>query len=371
METIVRVFAAYPWLLDFFLYLLVFTAAARVGFAKSFPSHEGKVLAVAVGLFLAACLAVAQRSLGFSLERMGPVAAFLLCGVIFIAAYRFMKHADVPTPLTVLLSGLMALALARAVMPEATGRFVRENSLVVLLIVLGIAYWVWHNSQGFLEKVADRRPGRLLGKHHAVPDETFLKKEGHFAKRQLKSATRKNRKEEKGLADDLDNASTLANKGKDSADERARLNRLLETALSKVNHVRQNCEKLLKSDEALHRVDAGWFKRAHAFNLNDLTPEQQTLLKESIHEERRRIRTEEILRAMMVEVRNHDQAVTEFVRKAKTSLANGAVVGTAGWIARAQAEHEKTIELEKKIMDWEKRLMRLVKRQLAELRQAA
>ncbi len=371
MEFLIRIWHSYPVLLDFLLYFLVFTAAARVGFAKSFPSHEGKILAVAVGLFLAACLAIAQRKLGFSLERMGPVAAFLLCGVIFIAAYRFMKHADVPLPLTVLLSGLMALALARAVMPEATGRFVRENPLIVLLIFLGVAYWAWNRSQGYLDKVVNRRPGQLLGKHHAVPDEAFLKREARFAKKQLRSTTRQGMKEEKEIGADLDRATKVANKGTDSADDRARLERLLDSALSKSDHAHKYCKKLLQVDGALRRVDAGWLKRAHAFNLNDLTPEQQALLKESILEERRRLKTENVLEKLQAEVDKHLQAVTEFVRRAKTSLDHGAAVGTAGWLARAQAEHDKAVELEKKISDWERRLIRLVKRQLHEVREAA
>ena len=368
---IVRIFGAYPWLLDFFLYLMVFTAAARVGFAKSFPTHEGKILAVAVGIFLAACLTIAQRSLGFSLERMGPVAAFLLCGVIFIAAYRFMKHADVPLPLTSLLSVLMALALARAIMPEATGRFVRENPIIVLLFLLGVIYWAWQSSQGYLEKVANKRPGRLLGKHHVVPDEGFLRKQTRFTKKQLKGTSRRQQKAEKEIDDDLNKAAEIADNGTDTAHERARLSRLLDSALAKANHVHKYCEKLLQYDGALHRVDADWLRRAHAFNLNDLTPEQQALLRESILEERKRLKTERTLRELESEVDKHNHAVTDFVRKAKASLANGAVVGTAGWLARAQAEHQKAVELEGKVKDWENRLVRLVRRQLKELRRAA
>ena len=333
MEYIDRILHAYPALIDFTLYFFVFGAAARVGFAKSFPSHEGKVLAVAVGLFLAASLAIAQRKLGFSLERMGPVAAFLLCGVIFIAAYRFMKHADVPVPLTVLLSGLMVLVLARAVMPELTGRFIRENPLIVLLVLLGAIYWAWNSSQGYLEKITNRRPGRLLGKHHAVPDETFLKKEARFTKKRLKNTTHRGLKEEKELNADLDEAADLVNKGKDSARDRARLAKLLGGALAKANHIHNYCEKLLQFDGALHRVDVGWLKQVHAFNLSDLTPEQQMLLKESLSIERRKIRTEDLLKELQVEVDKHLQAVTEFVRKAKGSLDHGVVVGTAGWIA--------------------------------------
>jgi hypothetical protein len=78
MEMLLYIWRSYPVLIDFLLYFLVFGAAARVSFAKFFPGHEGRMLSFAVGLFLAAGLAMAQRTLGFSTEKMGPVAAFIL-----------------------------------------------------------------------------------------------------------------------------------------------------------------------------------------------------------------------------------------------------------------------------------------------------
>jgi hypothetical protein len=373
METIVGVFAAYPWLLDFSLYLLVFTAAARVGFAKSFPSHEGKVLAVAVGLFLAASLAIAQRNLGFSLERMGPVAAFILCGIVFIASYRFMQHADVPKPLTILLAGLMGLALARAVLPNATASFMRENSLMVTLVTFGIICWAWYNSQSYLDRVQNRRPGRLLGKNHIVPDDDTLKKEARFTKKRLRDTTKTERKEERALASDIDKASGLLEKGKHTVQDRGHVARLLNSALEKANHVHKNCERLLQADNALLRFDAEWLRKGHAFNVNDLTPEQRTLLRESILEERRRIGSERKTMELENEVKRHLATMTEYVRKARASFADGSgagAAGSAGWLDKAREEAKKTKELEGQVLDWEKRLVRLVKRQLATMRKA-
>ncbi len=370
MEFLVRIWQTYPILLDFTLYFLVFGAAARVGFAKSFPSHEGKVLAVAVGLFLAASLAIAQRKLGFSLERMGPVAASILCGVVLVAAYRFMQHAEVPKALTVLLAGLMALALARAVMPSATARFLRENPVVIGIGLLGIVYWAWHSSQGYLDRIQNKRPGKLLGKHHIVPDEGLLRKEARFAKKRVKSTTRKDRKEEKTIASDLDEASGLLEKGKDDGENHSRVIRLLDKALEKANHVHKNCEKLLWLDNALRRYDWRWLKKAHALDLSDLTPEQHTLVKDSILAERRRIGTEEYLEKLQTEVNGHIQAMTEYVRRAKTSTTDRSAAGAVGWLSKALEEERKVEDTESKIMDWEKRLIRLVKKQLAEMERA-
>ena len=370
MEYLIRIWHSYPALLDFMLYFLVFGAAAQVGFAKSFPSHEGKVLAVAVGLFLAACLAIAQRKLGFSLERMGPVAAFLLCGVIFIAAYRFMKHADVPMPLTVLLSGLMALALARAVMPEATGRFMRENPLIVLLVLLGVIYWAWHSSEGYLGRIAGRRPGHVLGKQHVVPDEGLLRKEARYLKRNLRNETRKERKEERTVKEDLKRAQQTLERGPPDKASVDRASTLVDRALTKANHIQQHCEKLLRLDSALRRFDRNWLKKAHAFSLDDLTPEQQKLVRDSIIEERRRIRTEENLAALQAKVNAHVQAMKEYARRARAGLASGSAVGAVGWIPKAIEEEKAAEELESEIMNWERRLIGLVKRQRSELERA-
>ena len=374
MDFIIRTWQSYPIILDFMLYFLVFGAAARVGIAKSFPSHEGKVLAVAVGLFLAASLAIAQRKLGFSIERMGPVVAFILCGIVFLASYRFMQHADVPKPLTILLAGLMGLALARAVLPNATASFIRENPLMVTLVTLGIICWAWYNSQSYLDRVKSRRPGRLLGKHHIVPNEDTLSKEARFTKKRLKNTTKKNRKEEKALDSDIEKASGLLEKGKNSSQDRGHVAQLLNSALEKANHVHTNCERLLQADNALLRFDAEWLRKAHAFNVNDLTPEQRSLLRESILEERKRIGSERKTIALENEVKSHLATMTEYVRKARASIADGSgagAAGSAGWLEKAREEGKKTEVLEAQVLDWEKRLIRLVKRQLHEIREAA
>jgi len=301
------------------------------------------------------------------------VAAFILCGIVFIAAYRFMQHADVPKPLTVLLAGLMGLALARAVMPKSTASFIREYSLMVTLGTLGIISWAWFNSQNYLDRVQRRRPGRLLGKHHIVPDDHPLKGEARFAKKRLRKTTKAERKEEKALASDMEEASSLLEKGRGSSLDRSHVARLLNGALEKANNVHKYGERLLQADNALLRFDADWLRKAHAFNVNDLTPEQRTLLRGSILSERKKCGTEYRIRKLQNEVERHLATMTEYVRKARASFADGSgagAAGSAGWLEKAREEGKKTKVLEAQIQDWEKRLVRLVRQQLATMRKA-
>jgi asparagine N-glycosylation enzyme membrane subunit Stt3 len=101
MDFLMTAWQSYPVLIDFVLFAFVFAAVARVSSAKAFPEHAGKALSIAVAVFLAAGLAMAQRKLGFSVESMGPVAILILAVVIFITSYKFLRHSDMPRPMPV------------------------------------------------------------------------------------------------------------------------------------------------------------------------------------------------------------------------------------------------------------------------------
>ena len=344
----------------------LFAAAARVSFAKVFPGHEGKVLSVAVGLFLAAGLAMAQRKLGFSTASLGPVAVLILCGILFLASYKFIQHSEVSKPVAVLLSALVALALARAAMPEATAAFARKNPLVILLILVGLVYWAWHSSQGFAEKISRRRPGPLLARQHAVPDERTLKNEARFVKKKVKSTTKKDRREEKDVSSELEQVLHILDREGQTPRNRAKLLDLLSKAEKTTDNVRQRSEKLVRLDQTLRDFDFRWLKRGHGIDFGHLTPEQQNVLRESLLEERKRIKVEEELEKLELAVDLHVRAMEQYIRTAKEALEGGNAAAATGWISKAIEEEKKAEELEGKILGWEKRLLKLVKRQLKE-----
>jgi hypothetical protein len=371
MDILVRTWEAYPALVDMLLYFFLFSAAARIGFAKAFPKHEGKILSVAVGLFLAASLTMAQQKLGFSVEKMGPVAAFILCGLVFLSAYKFIHHMDVSKPLAVFMSTLLALALARTVMPRATERFARENPLVVLLLIAGVLYWAWHSAAKFADKVEQRKPGSVLAKHRIVPDENTLRKEARFVKKRVKGPTKKDVKLEKKALSGLEKALDLLENKESNGENNRTVHALLDEALKKTNRVRQQCRRLVQLDDALRRYDWRWFKKTHSVNLSDLTPEQQKIAQEAVLEERKRVNVEEALEKLQLQVNEHVKGMAAYMERARTSLADGSAAGAAGWIAKAMAEEKKTEALESTILGWEKRLIKLVKRQLRTQEQVA
>jgi hypothetical protein len=367
MEFLYTFWRSYPVLIDLMLYFFVFGAAARVSFAKVFPGHGGKALSVAVGLFLAAGLATAQREMGFSLERIGPIAVFILCGVLFIASYRFLQNAETPKPVTILICGLLALALLRAALPKASAEFARRNPLIVFLVIGGLAYWAWHSSEGFATRLFNRQPGQLLARHQAVPDRDTLGKEKQFIKKRLRNTTSADQKAEKAVRGDLEKALTKLEKERLTPESRGGVLDSLTRAQRRSAEIKRRTDKLFQLDEALRRFDLRWFKKMHGIDLSQLTPAQQDVVKKNLHEERKRIHGEEELVKLESKLRQHLADMEASVAKAREALMSWNAAGAIAWVNEALKVQSTLRALEDQALTWEKKLIHLVKHQQRQL----
>ena len=364
MEFLYRIWDTYPVLIDLLLYFFIFAAAARVSFAKFFPGQGGKALAVAVGLFLAAGLTTAQKKMGFSLERIGPIAVFILCGILFIAAYRFLQSTETPKSVTILICGLLVLALLRAALPNFTASFTKNNPLTVMLIFGGLLYWAWHSSEGYAAKLFSRQPGQVLSRNQVVPDGKTLKSEKKFIKKRLKNTTVEDQKEEKEVQNELEKALALLEKERLTEKNRPKLMELLNQAQKRSGGVKEKTARLLRLDDALKRFDARWFKKTHSVDFGHLTPEQQEIIKKSLHEERKRMQVEGRLKELEENLHQHLETLDACIGQARRAVDALNAAGAIGWINKAIGEKSSIQALEKDALTWEKWLIRLVKKQL-------
>jgi hypothetical protein len=366
VDLFTRLWQDYAVLIDLVLYFLVFAAAARASFARVFPGRQGRVLAVSVGALLAVSLVLAQRSLGFSLESIGPAAIFIICSVVFLAFYKLLEQARVPRLLAVLLSVLLALVLLRAVLPDKTLGIAREHSLMVLLLLIGLVICVWHSSESQARTFQRRRPGSLLARQHVVPSEDDLRREKRLIRKRLRNPTKANQKDEAAIQ-------TEAEKTQRSLDQESTPKKkqhqfeLLDDILRRARRVKSRSQALFRLDDALRRCDLQWLHKAHGIDLSQLTPAQQLILRRGLSDERQRLRVEEKLEQLEAEVNRFSQALIQRVAKAKNCLDSGEVATAQAWIGEAQALDRKILELDAKALTWEKRLLRLVRRQQKEL----
>ena len=367
MELLVSLWRNYSALVDLALYFFVFAATARAALARVFPGREGKVLAVSVGLMLAASLVLTQEKLGFSLERLGPAAAFVLCMIVLAVAYRLMHHARVPLPLLLLLSGLLGLVLLRATLPDMTGRFAREYSGFALLGLIGVLAWAWQGSESQAESVERRRPGKLLARQHVLPNQEQLDQEKVFIKRQIRKPTRQDLKDEVLIEKDAKKVNSLLETENTTSKEGQKAAQILDDALQRVKALRRRSQNLLKLDDSLRRFDLGWLRKADIVDLGQLTPTQQLVLRKSVADERNRLDAEGKLGELEAQVSRFSDALEERVQRARDFWSRGDAAGAQAWIAEAQALDLRILELDAKALTWEKRLLKFLRRQVKEL----
>lgn len=363
MEYVLWFWRSYPVAVDMALYFFVFAAAARVAFAKTFPGHEGKLLSVAVGLLLAVGLAIAQRTLGFSTESLGPVAVSLLCGVVFLAAYNFIARSGVSKPLAVLLSALLGLALARAAMPRTFSAFLSQNPLLVLLILGGLVYWAWHGSSRYAGTVENRAPGAVLARGGVVPDQATVAKERRYAKKRIRGDTREDRGDEKHVRNDSDHALRRLEKEGVTPGNRNKVTALVERVKNRARQVRQRHERLAKLDTALARFDLHWLRKAYGIDWSRLTPEQQEVLKRVVLDQRRELHTEKDLADLEAAMQAHAERMEQYSGFASQTLREGNSAATEGWLAKVMDEEKRLEELDNQALALEKRLLRFLKDQ--------
>lgn len=367
MDVFIELWRTYPWAVDLALYFFVFAAAARVSFARIFPGHEGKTLAIAIGLVLAASLTAAQHTFGFSLETLGPIAVTLLCLVLFIVAYRLLKHSQLPPWLTVSFATIFAVALFKLALPKYTERFAQDNPGIVFFALCILLVWIWYSASAGAEHVIRRMPGFGLQRFHVAPSERMLTKEQHYAKNKLLKETKKEIKEDSEIGTELSRATHLLERDGLTPHTTPKIRELLKKASETTRTVEEQCTKLRETDQALENFDLKWFRRMRHANLGQLTPAQQEIMRNSIREERRRLHVEEELKKLEVATAHQIRALESSIEKAQENLAASNAAGALGWLNQAIGAEQKLLETQKELLRWEKLLVRLIKKQRSAL----
>jgi hypothetical protein len=369
MNLPVPMLGQFPVLFDLGLYFLVFGAAARAAFSRSFPGREGRVLAVGVGLALAVSLTFAQKKLGFSLAKLGPAAVFVLCLLIFAASFKFLHHARIPLPVALLLSALLALILVHATLPGLTNKVGGAYPLGIAAALVAALAFAVIGSEHSAARARRRRPGTQLARQKIIPSDEDLGREIKVIKNRVRRPTEENRKDEKKVDEETEQIQkTLKKDGQDLKPHQSEIE-LMDDILKRAELVRDRSKRLCQLDYALQNFDLKWLKAAHRINLDDLTPALQMVLRKTIQDERKALKVEQRLDELETGAERYSKAVEAAVSKAKQTLQSGNLPGAAGWMKRAQDLDRKLLQIDTQALAWERRLLKLVRRQRKELDQ--
>ena len=112
---------SYWYVIDFFLYLVVFLGAVRVSLEKRFPGRGGQALIIVLGIMLTIAMTWMARSIGFRIAVLWPVAAGLFVGIVALLVFRLMAEQGAKIWKGAATAYVITFLAVQAIMPELFG----------------------------------------------------------------------------------------------------------------------------------------------------------------------------------------------------------------------------------------------------------
>ena len=325
------------------------------------------MLAVAVGAVLAVSLALSQRRMRFSLEKLGPVAMVVLGLVILVTLYAFLHHSGASAPVAILGGSAVALMIVHAIRPETLTGLVDENAgstLAALSVFVAVA---WILSEANAGSVARHRPGEALAHSHHIPSTPELRSEKKVLEKKVVRETKKAKKDVNTEAKDLKQAARNNALGQTEVTDFESQIKLLQGALGQARRIRERHRRLREFLQALEQFDVAWLRKIHNVDLGKLTPVQVGLLRETMDEERKRVRIENQIRSLETLIESHSRKLEVAVQKAIELSRKGEPNRASAWILEAQKADGMLSRLHRDEIKLERWLLGLLRRQLADL----
>ena len=202
-----------------------------------------------------------------------------------------------------------------------------------------------------------------MAKHEVIPSSEDIGKAKCFVKKRLRSQTKKEMKDERSIENELEHALRVINKEGLSAANKQALLKCADEALARTSKVKEASLRLQQLDEAIRRFDLGWLKSNHNVRFGQLTPEQQRIVKESIHTERHRLGVESKLEELESRIHSTCEQISDHIMHAKGCLQDVNAAGASGWLTLALRADNQLGRLDKEVLGVEKKLLKLLKHQ--------
>jgi hypothetical protein len=370
----VQFYAANHAWVDFFVFLFIFIPVARFTVGKRFEGREGKVLSAAVGVVLALSLALMERSIGFSVQSFGPIAAAIIVLLVGLVLFYLVKSFGAGIQAAASISLILTYFLLRATVPNFF-LWLAENEWAVWLhvaLVFAVAVAMWKVFKALWPKEGLQSLGDGLERSHDAdsdvePGMVSEKEESRLIKWRLEKFTKKGRKESKEIIEELEEMLRIIDEYGDTDRGRHLIAEKIRNLAPKENTLLKRIDYLVRLARNIERADLRSFEGLKT-RLRRLPEKEQELVKEEIRQEKRKIVSEERLRQLQSELQKHDQDFRYCVRMAAGTLSAGQAVQARDWIQRAIGSEQKASDLFAEMKEVEEKLLSLTRKEYKALK---
>src|SRR3989344_8026581 len=152
-----RLYDAHANVIDLILYLFLFIPLAQATLGRYWPDKPGQLICASMGIALSIGLLQLQRSFGFTLRGLGPLAAVLLLALLGTLLFLWLRQLGASHLVAVGCAYLVLHFALQAVAPSLVGWLRERLPLIDLVAVIA------GGALAYAALRAVRRPGRRAG----------------------------------------------------------------------------------------------------------------------------------------------------------------------------------------------------------------
>jgi len=364
--------------IDLFLYMFVLVVACRAALARMFPDQYGRRLGTAVGVVLAISLAAVEHTLGFSIRSFGPIAAGLLILMVALVVYSMMRRVGADHAASSSTALIVTYFSMRAVMP---GFFLwaQENqwanylhSLLVLSIL--IALWrVIHVLFSSHDMSAVKRAVQKVSENSRGFIDVSRKqdtREWGVVQNQLRTLTLTGKRECKKVIKILEEIMHHIRQGGSDKQVAEAVCKALNDLKAREHILISELARIQAVDAQLVRLDLNQYKNLKR-EYQRMSRPQQAECKRMFSEERQKLGAEQAIQKFAARAEAYAVQFDRCVDSACQCLEAGRAKDSEGWVEKAVEQEREAEKLIDDMRKQEKWLLRLLEKQVVELRSAS
>jgi hypothetical protein len=376
---IARIYDDYSAIIDFFIYLIIFTGIAQATLGKRFGEKGGKAITTGIGILLAISLAVTEKTMDFNLRAFGPVAACLFVALVGISLFFIAKELGGGSAGAAAVAFIIAYFSLRAVTPAVFNWLADKVPIIHVVLAVAIFVAIYQVIATTLHKMTPGA-GALSSVLHE-PKEVArrilpgyekweqLRLEAATVGRKIEPLLAQEHKESKQIIADLEAAAKLIDEQRESEKARAVIAKHLVDIIPREHHLVQALNAVREIDARIEAFDLSLFGNLRKV-YPKLSAKRRDLLKAAILQEREKIGCEEKIKSLSVGAERIATNIVNCLKIAAENLTAGYVEEAKRWIGEAIKYESETTSLLTRIRKLEALLMQLASRQLKEFKLA-
>ncbi|MCB9207692.1 MAG: hypothetical protein H6611_10380 [Ignavibacteriales bacterium] len=311
-----QIYDSYSSIIDFIIYLILFTGLSQVSLGKRLESNGGKAVVIAIGLVLAVGLSISESYLGFNLRSFGPLAATIFIFLVGFVIFLGIKSSGMESVGAISISLVITYFSIRSVSPGffdwmSNNQYMAWLHSVILIAVLISIYKIF---KLFIKKTKDEESNNAKGfiKDSTSKASDFFshlkdeKNETAFLRKNLDRISEESGKDSNQIIQDLQELKKLVKELGDSDKGKKLFSSKVSSLINKEKLIHQKFTSLKKLIEKVSKLDLEFFNGLQN-NSKHLLKNDKSKFKEKIESEWKRIGVNKKITELEIAIKEYDR----------------------------------------------------------------